>query len=81
MQYYLIYPQSTENYLIEISNDGIKIVVLNKEIEQKLKDITKLIIIKIKKNDDTENKGFELRKKIFNNIKLMLFDKKDIKLE
>ena len=27
------------------------------------------------------DKGFELRKKVFNNIKTFLFDKKDIKFE
>ena len=81
-KYIISFNHHSKIYIDEINKKEIpKIVVLNKEIEQKLKDITKLIIIKIKKNDDTENKGFELRKKIFNNIKLMLFDKKDIKLE
>ena len=54
---------------------------MNKENEQNLKMVTKIIKGKIKANTDDKNKSFELRKKVFNNIKTFLFDKKDIKFE
>jgi hypothetical protein len=44
--------------------------------------LVKIIKLKIKdNNNDSNKKSFELRKKIFNNIKTFLFAKKDIKLE
>jgi hypothetical protein len=65
-----------ENIDKELYNN---IVVLNKKNEEKLKNIAKIIINKIKiKNDD---KNIEKRKKIFNNIKTMIFDKKEIKID
>ena len=65
-----------ENIDKELYNN---IVVLNKKNEEKLKNLAKIIINKIKiKNDD---KNIEKRKKIFNNIKTMIFDKKEIKID
>ena len=49
-------------------------VTMNKENEQSLKYLSKYIMQKFNKNN-------ELRKKVFNNIKIMTFDKKDVRFE
>ena len=64
----------------KIKGELLNVVSLNKDIEKKLKVITKLIISKMKKDKENKNKSL-IRKKIFNNIKTLLFDKKDIKFE
>jgi hypothetical protein len=64
-----------------IDKDLLYVVNMNKENEQNLKMVAKIIKEKIKANTDDKNKSFELRKKVFNNIKTFLFDKKDIKFE
>ena len=80
-KYYIVFNKDSkifgdENIDKELYNN---IVVLNEKNEEKLKNIAKIIINKIKiKNDD---KNIEKRKKIFNNIKTMIFDKKEIKID
>ena len=81
-KYIITFNHESKNVVDEIIEKDLPYVVnLNKENEQDLKLITKIIKGKIKENNEDNNKGFELRKKVFNNIKTFLFDKKDIKFE
>ena len=81
-KYIITFNLESKNAVDEIIEKDLPYVVnLNKENEQDLKLITKIIKGKIKENNADKNKGFELRKKIFNHIKTFLFDKKDIKFE
>ena len=81
-KYIITFNHESKNVVDEIIEKDLPYVVnLNKENEQDLKLITKIIKGKIKENNADKNKGFELRKKIFNHIKTFLFDKKDIKFE
>ena len=81
-KYIITFNLESKNAVDEIIEKDLPYVVnLNKENEQDLKLITKIIKGKIKENNEDNNKGFELRKKVFNNIKTFLFDKKDIKFE
>ena len=81
-KYIITFNLESKNAVDEIIEKDLPYVVnLNKENEQDLKLITKIIKGKIKENNEDKDKGFELRKKVFNNIKTFLFDKKDIKFE
>ena len=81
-KYIITFNKESKSAVDEIINKDLPYVVnLNKENEQYLKIVTKIIKGKIKANTDDKNKSFELRKKVFNNIKTFLFDKKDIKFE
>ena len=81
-KYIITFNHESKNVVDEIIEKDLPYVVnLNKENEQDLKLITKIIKGKIKENNEDKNKSFELRKKVFNNIKTFLFDKKDIKFE
>ena len=81
-KYIITFNKESKSAVDEIINKDLPYVVnLNKENEQHLKMLTKIIKGKIKENTDDKNKSFELRKKVFNNIKTFLFDKKDIKFE
>ena len=81
-KYIITFNLESKNAVDEIIEKDLPYVVnLNKENEQDLKLITKIIKGKIKENNEDKNKSFELRKKVFNNIKTFLFDKKDIKFE
>jgi len=81
-KYIITFNKESKSAVDEIINKDLPYVVnLNKENEQNLKMVTKIIKGKIKANTDDKNKSFELRKKVFNNIKTFLFDKKDIKFE
>ena len=81
-KYIIAFNHESKNVVDEIIEKDLPYVVnLNKENEHDLKLITKIIKGKIKENNEDKNKSFELRKKVFNNIKTILFDKKDIKFE
>ena len=81
-KYIIAFNHESKNVVDEIIEKDLPYVVnLNKENEHDLKLITKIIKGKIKENNEDKNKSFELRKKVFNNIKTFLFDKKDIKCE
>ena len=56
-------------------------IILDKKIEQKLKLLSKIIINKNVGNSDDQNKKIKTRKKIFNNIKMMTFERKDINFD
>ena len=57
------------------------VIILDKKIEQKLKLLSKIIINKNVGNNDDQNKKIKTRKKIFNNIKMMTFERKDINFD
>ena len=57
------------------------VIILDKKIEQKLKLLSKIIITKNVGNSDDQNKKIKTRKKIFNNIKMMAFERKDINFD
>lgn len=57
------------------------VIILDKKNEQKLKLLTKIIINKNVGNSDDQNKKIKARKKIFNNIKMMAFERKDINFD
>ena len=57
------------------------VIILDKKIEQKLKLLSKIIINKNVGNSDDQNKKIKTRKKIFNNIKMMTFERKDINFD
>jgi hypothetical protein len=57
------------------------VIILDKKNEQKLKLLTKIIITKNVGNSDDQNKKIKSRKKIFNNIKMMTFERKDINFD
>jgi hypothetical protein len=57
------------------------VIILDKKIEQKLKLLSKIIITKNIENSDDQNKKIKTRKKIFNNIKMMAFERKDINFD
>ena len=82
-KYLITFNKKSKTFIEEIINKELSdIIILDNAIEQKLKTLVKIIKLKIKdNNNDNNKKSFELRKKIFNNIKTFLFDKKDIKLE
>ena len=79
----ITFNKKSKIFIEEIINKEFSdIIILDNAIEQKLKTLVKIIKLKIKdNNNDNNKKSFELRKKIFNNIKTFLFAKKDIKLE
>ena len=64
-----------------IKKDLTYVVNMNKESEQNLKNLTKVLIKKLKVNNEDKNKSVELRKKMFNNIKIMAFDKKEVRFD
>ena len=82
-KYLITFNKKSKIFIEEIINKEFSdIIILDNAIEQKLKTLVKIIKLKIKdNNNDSNKKSFELRKKIFNNIKTFLFAKKDIKLE
>ena len=82
-KYIIIFNKLSINFVNEIiKNDLPYIVALNKKDEEKLKNLTKLLITKIKeKENGNDNKSLKLRKKIFNSVKMMMLAKKDIKFE
>ena len=81
-KYFITFNKESKIVIDEITNKEIPYVIsLNKLDEENLKIIAKIILEKTKKGNGDCKKIFELRKKIFNNIKIMIFDKKDIKLD
>ena len=57
------------------------VIILDKKNEQKLKILSKIIISKNIGKSDDQNKKIKARKKIFNNIKMMAFERKDINFD
>ena len=78
----ITFNEESENVIKEIiEKDLTYAVAMNKENEQNLKNLAKILIQKLNKNPEDKNKNIELRKKVFNNIKIMTFDKKDVRFE
>ena len=78
----ITFNEESENVIQEIiKKDLTYAVAMNKENEQNLKNLAKILIQKLNKNPEDKNKNIELRKKVFNNIKIMTFDKKDVRFE
>ena len=76
-KYIITFNKESKNIIDKIIEKELpNIVELNKTNEQKLKILTKILVTKILNQDE---KNRVLRKKIFNNIKTMIFNKKDIK--
>ena len=77
-KYIITFNKESKNIIDKIIEKELpNIVELNKTNEQNLKILTKILVTKIPNKDE---KNRLLRKKIFNNIKTMIFNKKDIKL-
>ena len=71
----ITFNESSESIIQEIMDKDLTYsVTMNKENEQSLKYLAKYIMQKFNKNN-------ELRKKVYNNIKIMTFDKKDVRFE
>ena len=80
-KYLIIFNKLSLDSVNEIINKELPyITTLNKKEEEKLKNLTKLFISKVKVSGN-DNESFKLRKKIFNSIKMMIFERKDIKFE
>ena len=78
----ITFNEESESAIKEIIKKDLTYVVnMNKESEQNLKNLTKVLIKKLKVNNEDKNKSVELRKKMFNNIKIMAFDKKEVRFD
>ena len=81
-KFIITFNKESESAIKEIiKKDLTYIVNMNKESEQNLKYLTKVLIKKLKVNNEDKNKSVELRKKMFNNIKIMAFDKKEVRFD
>ena len=83
-KYLITFNESSNAFIDKITYNVLpSVVILNKKNEEKLKTLTKYIIKKEigKFGDNDENKKIQIKKKVFNNIKLMLFDRKEIKFD
>ena len=81
-KFIIIFNEESESAIKEIIKKDLTYVVnMNKESEQNLKNLTKVLIKKLKVNNEDKNKSVELRKKMFNNIKIMAFDKKEVRFD
>ena len=81
-KFIITFNEESESAIKEIIKKDLTYVVnMNKESEQNLKNLTKILIKKLKVNNEDKNKSVELRKKMFNNIKIMAFDKKEVRFD
>ena len=81
-KFIITFNEESESAIKEIIKKDLTYVVnMNKESEQNLKNLTKVLIKKLKVNNKDKNKSVELRKKMFNNIKIMAFDKKEVRFD
>ena len=81
-KFIITFNKESESAIKEIIKKDLTYVVnMNKESEQNLKNLTKILIKKLKVNNEDKNKSVELRKKMFNNIKIMAFDKKEVRFD
>ena len=81
-KFIITFNKESESAIKEIIKKDLTYVVnMNKESEQNLKYLTKVLIKKLKVNNEDKNKSVELRKKMFNNIKIMAFDKKEVRFD
>ena len=81
-KFIIIFNEESESVINEIIKKDLNLVIaMNKENEQNLKNLTKVLIKKLKTNNEDKNKSVELRKKMFNNIKIMAFDKKEVRFD
>ena len=81
-KFIITFNEESETAIKEIIKKDLTYVVnMNKESEQNLKNLTKVLIKKLKVNNEDKNKSVELRKKMFNNIKIMAFDKKEVRFD
>ena len=81
-KFIITFNEESESAIKEIIKKDLTYVVnMNKESEQNLKYLTKVLIKKLKVNNEDKNKSVELRKKMFNNIKIMAFDKKEVRFD
>ena len=81
-KFIITFNKESESAIKEIIKKDLTYVVnMNKESEQNLKNLTKVLIKKLKVNNEDKNKSVELRKKMFNNIKIMAFDKKEVRFD
>ena len=81
-KYLIIFNKESKAFIDDIINKELSdVIALDNTSDQKLKTLFKIIKAKIKVNNNDKNKSFESMKKIFNNIKIFIFDKKDIKFE
>ena len=81
-KFIITFNEESESAIKEIIKKDLTYVVnMNKESEQNLKNLTKVLIKKLKVNNEDKNKSVELRKKMFNNIKIMAFDKKEVRFD
>ena len=80
---YLITFNDYSNAFIDkiIYNILPKVTMLNKSNEQKLKFLSKTIMAKNIGNNSDDDKKLKIRKKIFNNIKMMAYERKDINFD
>ena len=81
-KFIITFNEESESAIKEIIKKDLTYVVnMNKESEQNLQNLTKVLIKKLKVNNEDKNKSVELRKKMFNNIKIMAFDKKEVRFD
>ncbi len=83
-KYLITFNESSNAYIDKITYNILpSVIILNKKNEEKLKILMKVIILKgVGKNEENNvDKKVHIRKKVFNNIKLMLFDRKEIKFD
>ena len=81
-KFIITFNKESESAIKEIIKKDLTYVVnMNKESEQNLQNLTKVLIKKLKVNNEDKNKSVELRKKMFNNIKIMAFDKKEVRFD
>ena len=81
-KFIIIFNEESESVINEIIKKDLNLVIaMNKENEQNLKNLTKVLIKKLKVNNEDKNKSVELRKKMFNNIKILAFDKKEVRFD
>ena len=81
-KFIIIFNEESESVINEIIKKDLNLVIaMNKENEQNLKNLTKVLIKKLKTNNEDKNKSVELRKKVFNNIKIMAYDKKEVRFD
>lgn len=83
-KYLITFNESSNAFIDKITYNILpSVTVLNKKSEEKLKLLMKCIILKdIGKNKENNvDKKIQIRKKVFNNIKMMCFDRKEIKFD
>ena len=81
-KFIITFNEESESAIKEIIKKDLTYVVnMNKESEQNLQNLTKVLIKKLKTNNEDKNKSVELRKKVFNNIKIMAYDKKEVRFD